>query len=187
MPTATNGRSAAATPACAETAAMLDGAWLHFRRLTSYHFKPASLSRAVADLILVRSHARALVHRQRQLLTSPTTSFRTAGIRSASSRIRASSESRPSVSRSHRSGSRSGESRCGAFIDSEHGLSDGDRGILIWQALLMCFIRAQLTIGVGADSIGTNTLRFHMRYSFLRNFWLGLRPKCLGFNRSCLR
>jgi hypothetical protein len=74
------------------------------------------------------------------LLTGPRTSFRTGGIRSASSRTRASSESRPSVSRSHGSGSRSGESRCGAFIDSEHGLSGADRGTLIWPALLMCFI-----------------------------------------------
>src|SRR5439155_6968411 len=75
------------------------------------------------------------------VLIGPRTSFRTGGIRSASSRIRASSESRPSVSKSHGSGSWSGESRCGAFIAPEHGLTDADTGTLIWESLLMCFIR----------------------------------------------
>jgi hypothetical protein len=40
-------------------------------------------------------------------------------------------ESRPSVSRRHGSGSRSGESRCGAFITPGHGLTGGSRGTLI--------------------------------------------------------
>jgi len=58
-------------------------------------------------------------------------SNRIGGTRSASSRIRASSDSRPSVSKSHGSGSCSGETRCGAFIPSEHGLTEAEAGTFI--------------------------------------------------------